>query len=85
MENQETMIIEEKIHSFGELLVGTTLDSEETDSVTKVKKLFAEAANILKDEYANNERSPIKSLLFDHAVGEITNAQMSIVKVITFK
>lgn len=85
MENQETMIIEEKIHSFGELLVGTTLDSEETDSVTKVKKLFAEAANILKDEYANNERSPIKSLLFDHAVGEIANAQMSIVKVITFK
>jgi hypothetical protein len=31
------------------------------------------------------ERVPLKSLLFDHAVGEILNASMSVVKVLTFK
>ena len=47
---------------------------------------MAEIANILKDAY-NEEgaKSPVKSLLFDHAVGEILNAQMSVVKVITMK
>ena len=85
MSNEKAIVTEEKIYSFGELMVGVKFDAEEEDSVTIVKKLFAQAANILKDEYANNERSPIKSLLFDHAVGEISNAQMSIVKVLTFK
>jgi hypothetical protein len=28
---------------------------------------------------------PLKSLLFDHAVGEIINASMAVVKVLTFK
>lgn len=78
-------VIEEKIHSFGELLVGIELSSSDDDNVTKVKKLMAEIANIMKDEYNNNQKSPVKSLLFDHAVGEIVNAQMAVVKVITFK
>jgi hypothetical protein len=32
-----------------------------------------------------DEKTPVKSLLFDHAVGEILNAQMAVVKVITLK
>jgi len=78
-------VIEEKIHSFGELLVGVEFSSTDEDKVTKVKKLMAEIANLMKDEYNNNQKSPVKSLLFDHAVGEIVNAQMAVVKVITFK
>lgn len=31
------------------------------------------------------ERSPVRSLLFDHAISELVNAQMSVVKVLTFK
>jgi hypothetical protein len=46
---------------------------------------MAEIANILKDTYTESEKSPVKSLIFDHAVGEILNAQMSVVKVITMK
>lgn len=78
-------VIEEKIHSFGELLVEVEFSSTNEDKVTKVKKLMAEIANLMKDEYNNNQKSPVKSLLFDHAVGEIVNAQMAVVKVITFK
>jgi hypothetical protein len=47
--------------------------------------MIAELANLLKDEYNSEQKSPVKSLLFDHAVGELVNAQMAVVKVITFK
>ena len=85
MENTEAVVIQEKILSFGELLVGIEFNTADDDKVAKVKELMAEAANIMKDAYNEGEKSPIKSLLFDHAVGEIVNAQMSVVKLITFK
>jgi len=37
------------------------------------------------ESYEQDGKSPIKSLLFDHAVGELVSAQMALVKVITFK
>ena len=46
---------------------------------------MAEVTNIMLEEYNKNGKAPIKSLLFDHAVGEIVSAQMAAVKVITFK
>jgi len=78
-------IIETKLKSFGEILVDIEFNSSNNDKVAKVKELMAEVANILKDEYNTEQKSPVKSLLFDHAVGEILNAQMAVVKVITFK
>jgi hypothetical protein len=85
MENQEAVVLEQKLLSFGEILVGLEFTSEEDDAVAQVKKKMAEITNILKDNYTSDMRSPVKSLLFDHAVGEILNAQMSVVKVLTFK
>jgi hypothetical protein len=79
------MIKETRVPSFGEQLIGIDIDSPETDDVTKVKKLFAEVAEIMKKNYTDTPKHPVKSLLFDHAVGEITNAQMSVVKVLTLK
>lgn len=76
---------EVKVPSFGEQLIGVSIDDENTDDITKVKKLFAEAAEIMKKNYTTESRHPLKSLLFDHAVGEIVSAQMAIVKVITLK
>jgi hypothetical protein len=84
-EENPSAIIYEKILSFGEILMGVEFSDEKTDNAVKVKHMFAEIANILKDEYSNNQKSPVKSLLFDHAIGEIVNAQMSIVKVIKMK
>ena len=81
----EVLIVQEKILSFGEILVGIEFNPSNDDKVAKVKQLMAEVANIMKDAYNEGQKSPVKSLLFDHAVGEILNAQMSAVKVITFK
>ena len=92
MENKPTVkvpeghtIIETKLASFGELLVGIEFNPSNNDIVAEVKQKMAEIANLMKDEYNSEQKSPLKSLLFDHAVGEILNAQMAVVKVITFK
>jgi hypothetical protein len=82
---EEVIIKETKILSFGELLVGIEFDPTNEDKVTKVKNLMAEIAIIVLEEYNTEGKSPVKSLLFDHAIGEIVSAQMAAVKVITFK
>jgi hypothetical protein len=82
-ENSPEMI-EHKIIPFGHQLVGLDPDNLDDSEVTKVKLLAAEMAEILKSNY-EAERGPLKSLLFDHALGELINAQMAVVKVITLK
>lgn len=82
---KEAVITETKLLSFGELLVGIEFNPSNDDKVAKVKSMMAEIANLMKDAYNEEQKSPVKSLLFDHAVGELLNAQMSVVKVITFK
>jgi hypothetical protein len=77
-------IVEHKIIPFGHQLVGLDPDNLDDSEVTKVKLLAAQMAEILKSNY-EAERGPLKSLLFDHALGELVNAQMAVVKVITLK
>ena len=81
---QAPEIMEHKIIPFGHQLMGLDPDNLDDTTVTKVKLLTAEMAEILKTDY-ENERGPLKSLLFDHALGEILNASMSVVKVLTLK
>lgn len=71
--------------TFGEKLVGITFNPSNDDKVALVKSLFAQAANLLKEDYEAGETSALKNRLFDHAVGEILNAQMNVVKVLTLK
>jgi len=78
-------IKETHIPTFGEQLIGVDIESEQQDDVTKVKVMFAEIAEMVKKDYQGESRHPLKSLLFDHAIGEILNAQMSVVKVLTLK
>jgi hypothetical protein len=78
-------IKETKIPTFGEQLVGINFNPSEQDDVAKVKAMFAEIAEMMKNNYQTESKHPLKSLLFDHAVGEILNAQMSVVKVLTLK
>ena len=85
MEEQPSVIKETKVPSFGEQLVGIEFNPSGSDEVTKVKSMFAEIAEIMKNNYQKETRHPLKSLLFDHAVGEIVNAQMAVVKVLTLK
>ena len=87
MEEQlQTGIQEKRLLSFGEQLVGLDLDNpHEDEDVQKVRLLAAEMTEILKRRYSTDAKLPVKSLLFDHAVGEILNAQMAVEKVITLK
>ena len=84
--NEEQLAFKEtKIVSFGETLMEIDFDLSEDTSDYKVKKLMAEATNILREEYVLAGGNPVRIILFEHALGEIVNAQMSINKVITLK
>ena len=87
MEEQqpEVTIREIKVPSFGEQLVGIGFNPSNDPDVQKVKELAAEMAEILKRRYTEDRKGAVKSILFDHALGEILNAQMNVVKVITMK
>jgi hypothetical protein len=87
VKTQEPKIVfkETKMLSFGEQLADVDFSTEEEGSIYKVKKTMADLTNLLLEEYNKNGKSPIKSLLFDHAIGEIVSAQMAVLKVITFK
>jgi hypothetical protein len=71
--------------TFGEQLVGASFNPSRDSKVDKAKQLCAALADILQDEWLSAESSPMKEQLYNHAVGEILNAQMSVVKVLTLK
>lgn len=73
--------------SFGEKLVGLNFNPSNDDSVSKAKRLCAELADLLTDEVYNgkNETTTLQTQLYSHAIGEILNAQMNVVKVLTLK
>lgn len=82
---QELGFNEIKIYSFGDILVG--LDSEEInepEEIVEVRKVFSKLAEDLKDNY-NLNRSPVKSLLFDQAIGDLTRTQLMIEKLLKMK
>ncbi len=71
--------------TFGEKLVGLNFNPSNDDAVSKAKRLCTDLADLLHDEVANNERSEHSNILIDHTYGEILNAQMNVVKVLTLK
>ena len=71
--------------TFGEKLVGLSFNPSNDDKVSKSKRLCADLADLVKDEFTQSECSALQRQLFDHAIGEILNAQMNAVKVLTFK
>lgn len=78
---------QERELTFGEMLVGLNFNPSADDKVAQAKKLFAQAADLLEEEYRekNLGGSPLSSKLYDHAIGEVLNAQMNVVKVLTLK
>lgn len=80
--------------TFGEKLVGLTFNPSGDAKVQRAKELCAELADLLQEnredrfEKINNGSmmaSSLYSTLYDHAIGEILNAQMNVVKVLTLK
>ena len=79
----ETEVLQRPM-SFGEQLVGLTFNPSNDPQVQRVKELCAELADLIKPEM-NATASPMKRILCEHTVGEILNAQMNVVKVLTLK
>ena len=78
--------MDERELTFGEKLVGATFNPSGDDKVAKAKQLCAELADLLHDDFSNKAaHSSLGATLAEHAIGEILNAQMSVVKVLTLK
>lgn len=78
--------MEEKELTFGEKLVGLTFNPSGDERVNRAKELCAELADLIYQDYDNREEvTDFYDYLYEHAVGEILNAQMNAVKVLTFK
>jgi hypothetical protein len=76
--------------SFGEQLVGLTFNPSGDPKVQKAKELCAQLADLIQSDYldrrfSDNPPSDLYKQLHEHTVGEILNAQMNVVKVLTFK
>lgn len=71
--------------TYGEKLVGLNFNPSADDKVSKAKRLCADLADLLYDDNQNGSESPLYAHLKSHAMGEILNAQMNAVKVLTLK
>lgn len=84
------MIMEQKLtgeqsFSFGQKLVGLTFNPSGDLKVQRAKELCAELADLLQDHMSSKESWPLEQQLYNHTIGEILNAQMNVVKVLTLK
>lgn len=70
--------------TFGQKLVGISFNPSQDPKVDKAKKLCAELADLLNEHNESKEKTQDSQRLFSHAVGEILNAQMNAVKVLTY-
>jgi len=74
--------------TFGEKLVGLNFNPSGDDNVSKAKRLCASLADLMQNEVMGNKTAEISQLqhqLYQHTIGEILNAQMNVVKVLTLK
>lgn len=80
-----TIIKETKIYTFGEMLVGLDTENLEGTLEEDIRRKFGEIAEIIVQQYKEKDRTPVKSLVFEHAIGEILNAQMCVSKLLKSK
>lgn len=71
--------------SFGMKLVGINFNPSGDVKVHRAKELCAELADLLHQHYVISEGSQLQTQLYNHTIGEILNAQMNVVKVLTLK
>lgn len=71
--------------TFGQRLVGLTFNPSGDPQVNRAKQLCAELADLVHDEMKARELSEHTKVLEPFTYGEILNAQMNVVKLLTFK
>lgn len=71
--------------SFGQKLVGLTFNPSGDEKVNKAKRLCADLADLIYNDHKGQQSSDLYDELYHHTVGEILNAQMNVVKLLTLK
>lgn len=71
--------------TYGEKLVGLDFNPSGDQRVQRVKELCAELTDIVNNHRMSRESTQLSTDITAHAIGEILNAQMCAVKVLTFK
>jgi len=71
--------------TFGQKLVGINFNPSADDKAGKAKQLCADLMDLVNAEREGRETTQLESLLYQHTVGEILNAQMNVVKLLTLK
>jgi len=71
--------------TFGMQLVGINFNPSGDPKVHRAKELFAQVADLVKTDFDKEPASELKSQLYNHTIGEILNAQMNVVKLLTLK
>lgn len=71
--------------TFGQQLVGLTFNPSGDDKVLKAKQLCAELADLINEEASTKLNGGLPHILYEHTIGEILNAQMNVVKLLTLK
>jgi|LakMenEpi03Aug12_release.lakeMendotaPanAssembly.Ray.scaffolds.fasta_scaffold537136_4 hypothetical protein len=79
------MIKETKVPTLGEQVFEWSLETKPANTSEEIKELFVKVLNLMGQEYQQGAKHPMKSLLFDHALGEVVNAQLAVNKVLTIK
>lgn len=71
--------------TYGQKLCGVNFNPSKDPKVDRAKALSAELADLLYDHWMGKEHTMLDNQIFDHASGEILNAQMSVVKLLTLQ
>ena len=71
--------------TFGQKLVGLSFNPSGDEKVNRAKWLCSQLADLLYDEMQSRETSEHSKILEPFTYGEILNAQMNVVKLLTLK
>lgn len=69
----------------GQQLVGLTFNPSGDPKVVKAKQLCADLYDLICEDKNSAEHGALYHALFEHSRGEILNAQMNVVKLLTLK
>lgn len=86
---QEAQAAERAKVTIGQRVVGLDFNPDGDEKITKVKELCAEIIDLMNqhmiDKSMKDGVTSLHSVIQEHAMCEVLNAQMSVVKVLTFK
>lgn len=86
---QEAQAAERAKVTIGQRVVGLDFNPDGDEKINKVKELCAEIIDLMNqhmiDKSMKDGVTSLHSVIQEHAMCEVLNAQMSVVKVLTFK